>query len=57
MFDTRVDSLIRDLRNLYTRFCYKVRCALGISATGDPNLVLNQKGEWVPLVNNIQKVE
>lgn len=35
-----VNCLVRD-------FCCRVKRCLGISATGDPNLVLNQQGEWV----------
>jgi hypothetical protein len=31
----------------YPTFCEKVKECLGISATGDENLLLNQKGEWV----------
>ena len=48
MFDPRVDSIISELKRLNQHFCKKVKCCLGISNTGDPNLVLNQQGEWVP---------
>jgi hypothetical protein len=47
MFDPRVDSIISELKRLNQHFCKKVKCCLGISNTGDPNLVLNQQGEWV----------
>ena len=39
-----VNCLVRD-------FCCKVKRCIGISNTGDPNLVLNQRGEWIPLRN------
>ena len=49
MFDPRVDSIISELKRLNQHFCKKVKCCLGISNTGDPNLVLNQQGDWIPL--------
>lgn len=49
MFDPRVDSIIAELKRLNQHFCKKVKCCLGISNTGNPNLVLNQRGEWIPL--------
>lgn len=49
MFDPRVDSIISELKRLNQHFCKKVKCCLGISNTGDPNLVLNQQGDWVRL--------
>lgn len=36
----QVNCLVRD-------FCCKVKKCIGISNTGDPNLVLNQQGNWV----------
>ena len=48
MFDPRVDSIISELKRLNQHFCKKVKCCLGISNTGDPNLVLNQQGDWIP---------
>jgi hypothetical protein len=47
MFDPRVDSIISELKRLNQHFCKKVKCCLGISNTGDPNLVLNQQGDWI----------
>ena len=49
MFDPRVDSIISELKRLNQHFCKKVKCCLGISPQGDSNLVLNQRGEWIPL--------
>ena len=47
MFDPRVDSIISELKRLNQHFCKKVKCCLGISNTGDSNLVLNQQGDWI----------
>ena len=37
-----VNCLVRD-------FCCRAKKCIGISNTGDPNLVLNQQGNWIPL--------
>ena len=37
-----VNCLVRD-------FCCRAKKCIGISNTGDPNLVLNQQGDWIPL--------
>ena len=49
MFDPRVDYIIAEFKKFNQQFCKKIKCCLGISNTGDPNLVLNQRGEWIPL--------
>ena len=54
MFDPRVDSIIAELKRLNQHFCKKVKCCLGISNTGNPNLVLNQQGNWVANNDSIQ---
>jgi len=39
--------LISRINNLYSTFCCKVKCCLGIIEEGDENLFLNQQGNFV----------
>ncbi|TXG82455.1 MAG: hypothetical protein E6R13_04845 [Spirochaetes bacterium] len=45
-----MDELRKRLNWLYLQYknlSCKIKCTLGISSTGDPDLVLNQQGDWV----------
>ena len=46
-WDSRIDSEFRKIWRFLDRFCCKVKSCLGISSQGDPDLVLNQQGEWI----------
>lgn len=47
MFDPRVDYIIAEFKKFNQQFCKKAKCCLGISENGNPNLVLNQQGDWI----------
>jgi hypothetical protein len=46
-WDSRIDSEFRKIWRFLDRFCCKVKSCLGISSQGNPDLVLNQQGNWV----------
>lgn len=46
-WDSRIDSEFRKIWRFLDRFCCKVKSCLGISPQGDPDLVLNQQGDWI----------
>ena len=47
MFDPRVDYIIAEFKKFNQQFCKKAKCCLGISENGNPDLVLNQQGDWI----------
>jgi hypothetical protein len=46
-WDSRIDSEFRKVWQILNRFCCKVKSCLGISSQGNPDLVLNQQGNWI----------
>jgi hypothetical protein len=46
-WDSKIDSEFRKVWQILNRFCCKVKSCLGISSQGNPDLVLNQQGEWI----------
>ena len=46
-WDSRIDSEVRKVWQILNRFCCKVKSCLGISSQGNPDLVLNQQGNWI----------
>ena len=46
-WDSKIDSEFRKVWQILNRFCCKVKSCLGISSQGNPDLVLNQQGNWI----------
>jgi hypothetical protein len=55
-WDSRIDSEFRKVWQILNRFCCKVKSCLGISSQGNPDLVLNQQGNWVETQSSSYKV-
>jgi hypothetical protein len=55
-WDSRIDSEFRKVWQILNRFCCKVKSCLGISSQGNPDLVLNQQGNWIETQSSSYKV-